>query len=140
LVIAGERATIRSWLSESTHPRGSRDINYKEIEANVPIAIAHELEEAWVNALMETRYPSFAPAGVDGDNYYFAAWVAPTGLYLQGYTWSQRADGPPKWLAVLGDKISEHVRSGDGDAKKLETDIVATRNRIYSFYQLHADR
>jgi hypothetical protein len=93
-----------------------------------------------VNALMETRYPSFAPAGVDGDNYYFAAWVEATGLHLQGYSWSQRADGPPKWLANLGDKITEYVRSGEDDAKKLEAAIVATRNRVYSFYQLHAER
>ena len=138
LVLTGDKAVIQSWLSNSTRAHGARSVTYKEMRSAISLPAAHGLQDIWLNTLMETRYPAFAPEGVDGDDYYFAAWVASTGLRLQGYVWLPRSDGPPKWLAALGDEITEYVRSNNGNSKKLESEIEVTRNRVFAYYRLNS--
>jgi hypothetical protein len=112
---------------QNTHSQGGK--------GTVPVDedLAVLAQGIWINALLDTHYPSAFSAGLDGTTYYFH--LHAQGLYLRGQTWSPSGERPPAWLVSVAADIMTYARSENPDADRLRTTLTRCKERLFSYYR-----
>jgi hypothetical protein len=107
-----------------------------DTEIQIPETLARVIYEIWVNALLEVRYDRKAYGGLDGDAYTFSTFVRALG-WMHGSIWSPEGESPPAWMADAGTKLLAFARDSKGDAKTMEGELIAVRDKIYRYLKTH---
>ncbi|MGC3980331.1 MAG: hypothetical protein QM808_03640 [Steroidobacteraceae bacterium] len=105
----------------------------KKASASISKETATLIQQIWINALLQARYPKSAPLGLDGAYFYFRTLVRPTYLQLFASTYSPGADLPPRWMVDAGETVNEFVLSDSRDEKRLSLYLIAQRNKLFNY-------
>lgn len=91
----------------------------------IPIteSFAHEVQEAWLNTLLLTRYADNSARGIEGTPVEFCC------LDLFGATWSPKT-GLPAMLTDLGRKLGALARSEEKDREPLVAEAASLARKI----------
>jgi hypothetical protein len=103
----------------------------------VPSDIGALLQELWLNAILEARYPRFYLAGLDGDMHYFGATRAHDREMLWAEVWSPRANLPPLWMTQIGAEVFTFAQSTARDDAQLRRHLLDLQGKLYSYYKRH---
>ena len=109
---------LESWESRESDTQGTSRLVSRSSVA-LPSDIGALLQQIWLNAILEARYPRFFLAGADGEMHFFAATRARDREMLWAEVWSPHGDLPPLWMTQAGAAVFAYARSEDRNEEQL---------------------
>ena len=128
--------SLASWETHDPTP-AILNVPPDALSVVIPNDIGALLQDIWLNAILDARYPRFYLAGADGDTYYFGATRAHDQEMLWAEVWSPEADLPPLWMTQTGAEVFAYAQSKARDNAQLRRRLQETRTRLYAYYERH---